>query len=665
MFIRNLWRMIILMPYTRTVILFICLLIVSACAERGILIEPVSPETVLMREAAGYWDREDYPTSQNLYQELSEKPGLTHRQQIIIWQRLGISAYYNQDYETALLALERWADLVPRAEESWQWHEFYSLSLKQVLGEDIYYRYMDDTSQNLLLLFEVRKNAALILVEFYFEEQMYPEAMHTLEKIYAQAETDRRKKDLEQSFQEYLEQLTQNELETALPFMDEDRMNSFPYNVFFWALYTRQLERDPLLWETLRPRLSQLSREGEFLDQRAYLREVEDWLERLGEPVDEIAMLLPLSGQFASSGRKILRGAGIAHQKMLFNGLSFRLRIINTDQDGWIHELESMDSVSIVGGPVSRDVWKEVTASGLNREKIFFTFLPSIDEEGVSGWRFFNSPADQVRALLDRSIENLGFTDFAVFYPEDDFGRTFAQVFYQEAERKGVRVSGFQSYPGDEPERWNSIVASFLNVRTMGSPSKNPSPDFQAVFIPDSLSRVKGIIPQFFYFDQNQLVFMGPMLWSQAYSPDTLEQQYFSLSMTSGAWLDDNPSPGSMELKSSLSETAQGDPDLWAALGYDFVRFAARLGNLPPSREYEQINNQLANISFFDWSMAPIYWDVQGKAFQDLYVLQMDQSNLSLADMDYLSSLVMIREARKAQWIEMIREKEQESRIAD
>jgi hypothetical protein len=119
------------------------------------------------------------------------------------------------------------------------------------------------------------------MVEFYFEEQMYPEAMHTLEKVYAQAETYRRREDLEQSFQEYLEQIDPADLETALPLMDEDRMNSFPYNVFFWTLYTRQLERDPLLWQTLRPRLTQLSREGEFLDQRAYIREVKTGLKDL------------------------------------------------------------------------------------------------------------------------------------------------------------------------------------------------------------------------------------------------------------------------------------------------------------------------------------------------------------------------------------------------
>ncbi|MFP4129054.1 MAG: hypothetical protein ACLFSF_08420, partial [Desulfonatronovibrio sp.] len=194
------------------------------------------------------------------------------------------------------------------------------------------------------------------------------------------------------------------------------------------------------------------------------------------------------------------------------------------------------------------------TESGLNREKIFFTFLPSIDDEGSKGWRFFASPEDQVRVMIDKAVFDLGFTDFAIFYPEDDFGRAYAQVFWKEAVKKGARISGLQSYPRNEPERWNNIVASFLDITDTGQSHKNISPEFQAVFIPDSLSKAKGLLPQFFYFDQNQLVFMGPMLWSQAFSPDSLEQQYFSLSMTTGAWLAEDMPEGADRLQSGMNK---------------------------------------------------------------------------------------------------------------
>ena len=650
------------MTFTRFFpIIFIILFFVSACAERAVIPDPVPPETPLMSQAARSWDRKDYASSQSLYERLSEQPGLPERQQLLIWQRLGISAFYNQDYETALPALGRWADIEPRAKQFWQWHNMYSLSLKKTVGHDIYYRYLCDLIRNSSNPFDLRKKAAQALTDFHFQQGRYPDAMSAMASFHTYADTLPRRLELEQDFRQYLDQFSLSDLEHASTLLDQDKLLFFPWNVFYWSLYSRQLEKNYDLWSSLRPKLGTLSRRGQFADQAPYIRQFEKWTQMLGMPDREIAILLPLSGQFSASGWKILRGAGIAQWNLLLQGNRLKVRVINTDDEDWLQQLKSMDSVIMAGGPVSRSAWEKITASGINNDIVFFTFLPSIDDEGISGWRFFTSPGDQVRAMINRSIYELGFTDFAIFYPEDDFGRTYAQIFWEEASRNGVRISGLQSYPPDEPERWNSLVASFLNIRNMSTPYKHPSPDFQAIFIPDSLSRVKGLIPQFFYFDQNQLVFMGPMLWSQAYSPDTIEQQFFSLSMTTGAWLDDNPSPAAVNLVSKLDETMQGKPDFWVALGYDFVKFAEGLENLPSPASYELINSQLAGSTNHSWSMAPISWDNQGRASQDLYVFQLSRSSMSLADMDYFNSLIQIREARKAQWMQLILERDQQS----
>lgn len=646
------------MSSTRTIILLLCLFVIFACAEKKTIPEPPPSEPSLMEQAADYWNKKDYSASQDLYRKLASQPDLTQRQELIIWQRLAVSAFKNGDYESALPALEKWAELDRRAKQSWEWHEMFSVSLKKTVGRNIYSRYLNDLLQDLQAPYELRKNAALALAGFHFEEGRYPESMSILENIYARADSTGRKKELEQELSTYLEQFTTDELMSARAFLDQEKTHYFPWNVFLWSLYSRQLKNDPSRWESLGPLLDTLSRQGKFADQEPYARQFEIWLEEFGRPVREIAMLLPLSGQFSSSAWKILRGAEVAHWEMLQDKSRIKIRIINTNHERWLEKLQAMDSVSIVGGPLSGNTWKEITESGLNREKIFFTFLPSIDDEGSKGWRFFASPEDQVRVMIDKAVFDLGFTDFAIFYPEDDFGRAYAQVFWKEAVKKGARISGLQSYPRNEPERWNNIVASFLDITDTGQSHKNISPEFQAVFIPDSLSKAKGLLPQFFYFDQNQLVFMGPMLWSQAFSPDSLEQQYFSLSMTTGAWLAEDMPEGADRLQSGMNKTFQSQPDLWAALGYDFIRFIENLNNLPSPEQNEEINKQLAAVNFQDWSMAPVSWDKQGRASQDLYVLQINKDKLSRADMNYYNSLIQIRKARKHQWMEKLREKE-------
>ncbi|MFW6036589.1 MAG: penicillin-binding protein activator [Desulfonatronovibrio sp.] len=646
------------MSSTRTIILLLCLFVIFACAEKKTIPEPPPSEPSLMEQAADYWNKKDYSASQDLYRKLASQPDLTQRQELIIWQRLAVSAFKNGDYESALPALEKWAELDRRAKQSWEWHEMFSVSLKKTVGRNIYSRYLNDLLQDLQAPYELRKNAALALAGFHFEEGRYPESMSILENIYARADSTGRKKELEQELSTYLEQFTTDELMSARAFLDQEKTHYFPWNVFLWSLYSRQLKNDPSRWESLGPLLDTLSRQGKFADQEPYARQFEIWLEEFGRPVREIAMLLPLSGQFSSSAWKILRGAEVAHWEMLQDKSRIKIRIINTNHERWLEKLQAMDSVSIVGGPLSGNTWKEITESGLNREKIFFTFLPSIDDEGSKGWRFFASPEDQVRVMIDKAVFDLGFTDFAIFYPEDDFGRAYAQVFWKEAVKKGARISGLQSYPRNEPERWNNIVASFLDITDTGQSHKNISPEFQAVFIPDSLSKAKGLLPQFFYFDQNQLVFMGPMLWSQAFSPDSLEQQYFSLSMTTGAWLAEDMPEGADRLQSGMNKTFQSQPDLWAALGYDFIRFIENLNNLPSPEQNEEINKQLAAVNFQGWSMAPVSWDKQGRASQDLYVLQINKDKLSRADMNYYNSLIQIRKARKHQWMEKLREKE-------
>ncbi|MFP4129053.1 MAG: hypothetical protein ACLFSF_08415 [Desulfonatronovibrio sp.] len=93
-------------------------------------------------------------------------------------------------------------------------------------------------------------------------------------------------------------------------------------------------------------------------------------------------------------------------------------------------------------------------------------------------------------------------------------------------------------------------------------------------------------------------------------------------------------------------------------MGYDFIRFIENLNNLPSPEQNEEINKQLAAINFQGWSMAPVSWDKQGRASQDLYVLQINKDKLSRADMNYYNSLIQIRKARKHQWMEKLREKE-------
>lgn len=645
------------MSLTRSIAFLLFAVLLFGCTPVKIVTEPVSSDAQRMQQADRYWASENYVMSRNLYREIAQLPDISARQRLLVEQRLAISSFHVEDFQQAIESFEKWAELDPGIKRSWQWHEMYALSLREASGDDEYYSYLQVIYQDKLYPREITDNASLDLAEFHFDQGRYSEAMSILEKNYNQLTARNHKQNFEKSFHDYLSAISVQKLTQASPFMDHDKIYQFPFNIFFWSLYSAKLADDPSQWKSLHPKIAALHRHADFADPKPFARQFEQWMKEFGVPEHEIAILLPLSGKFSSTGWKILKGVGQAHWEMLGSDIQVKIRAINTSSKDWMEELRNTNS-TIVGGPVSGRTWDEIVDSGLNKDKTFFTFLPGINDEGISGWRFFASPNDQVRSMIDRAVEDLGFTDFGVFYPEDDFGRAYAQAFWEEANKKGVRVSGLKSYPGSEPSRWNDIVASFLNIQNKNTPYRHPEPDFQAVFIPDSLSRANGLIPQFFYFDQNQLLFMGPMLWYQAFVPDTLEQQYFNLTMTPGPLWNENPADDSQNLITELNATAHTEPDFWVALGYDFVKFASEMQNLPSPSRHESVNEILAQNSFKNWSMAPIYWDEQGHASQDLHVFQLSRENMDLADTEYIRSLIQIRKARQDQWIRMIREKE-------
>ncbi|MCA1743542.1 MAG: hypothetical protein LC631_06300 [Desulfovibrionales bacterium] len=437
------------MSLTRSIFFLLCAMLLFACAPKKIITEPVRIDAERMQQADRYWANENYVMSRNLYREISKLPDISPRQRLLVEQRLAISSFHVEDFQQAIDSFEKWAELDPGIKRSWQWHEMYALSLRETSGDDEYFSYLLSTSRDRLFPQEINNNASLYLARFHFDQGRYPEAMTVLKTTYDQLTTRNQKQEFEKSFHDYLSELSLQELTQAFSFMDQDKTYQFPYNIFFWSLYSAKVADDPSQWKSLQPKIAALHRQADFADPKPFARQFEEWMDKLGVPAHEITVLLPLSGQFSSTGWKILKGVGQAHLEMLASDIKVKIRAINSNSKDWIQELEKTNS-TIVGGPVSGSTWDKIVEAGINKDKTFFTFLPGIDNEGISGWRFFPSPNDQVRSMLNRAVDDLGFTDFGVFYPEDDFGRAYAQAFWEEANKKGVRVSGLMSYPGNE-----------------------------------------------------------------------------------------------------------------------------------------------------------------------------------------------------------------------
>jgi len=334
----------------------------------------------------------------------------------------------------------------------------------------------------------------------------------------------------------------------------------------------------------------------------------------------KIALVLPLSGPFASIGERVLDGAGLAQSFLAKDGLNAQVRAVDTGEPGWLEELAGLPGdVAVIGGPIRPDMFRLLYAAGQQRKRAVFAFTSSLDKarEGVEAWRFFAAPEDQARALIRTAMDEFGVRNFGVLHPDEDYGRRMAELFTNQAKTMGAAIAARKSYPPDNPLEWRARVKDLLDqAARAGLP-------LGAVFLPDGWPQAEMLAPSFYYFGQEHLLLMGSNLWGETLSQGmNVSERIFRLSFFPSAWTPANKSFAARELGSALSRTrGRAEPGLWEALGFDFVRFAVRLGPLSPGWTPELVNERVVSAQNMDWSMAPLFWNDQRQVSQNLFLL--------------------------------------------
>ena len=114
---------------------------------------------------------------------------------------------------------------------------------------------------------------------------------------------------------------------------------------------------------------------------------------------------------------------------------------------------------------------------------------------------------------------------------------------------------------------------------------------------------------------------LGTSLWEQGLSAaDHVTAHYYNLAVFPGAWdKTATLSPAAARLQAAYALAGKSDPDFWAGLGYDFVRFASTL-DIPAGWSAATVNAALARSADMPWSMAPLRWSPQGRASQNLFL---------------------------------------------
>jgi len=237
-----------------------------------------------------------------------------------------------------------------------------------------------------------------------------------------------------------------------------------------------------------------------------------------------VTVLLPLSGKFKAVGRNV-------QEALEWGAGSVRLQVVDSGgtAETAVEALEQAvdDGAIAVVGPLLSDETDAVVAAAERRHVPLISLSQSYEPDGARfALQGMYTRGDQVQALLDFTMGQLGMTAFAQFHPDTDYGNSAAELFREAVVERGgtIRASGVYSLEdpfteeeleameerGEEPppSRKPMAVAPDFGSRvggqaeldqlkaraaaTGGNPNTvvlPPLVDFHALFIPESAGK--------------------------------------------------------------------------------------------------------------------------------------------------------------------------------
>ncbi len=320
-----------------------------------------------------------------------------------------------------------------------------------------------------------------------------------------------------------------------------------------------------------------------------------------------IGCLLPLSGPFAMYGQEVLDGLELGLDIFGEGGEGApSLKFVIRDTKGElavaidaIRELAEEERAIVALGPLISKVAEGVVVKAQEFGMPIVTFSQSEGITSTGGMVFQNclTAEDQLRALIDKAMGEMGLKRFAILYPANAYGRYFMDKLWDKVEARGGMITAVESYEPRDTDFGTQIKkmvglfyprpesetieeeegeleegqAELGGEDEAREEKQRPIIDFDAVFIPDSYERAALIGSQLAYYDVVGVRLLGTDLWN---SPGLIE---IGGEYVRGALFPSGFFPGSgYKGVDSFVDRYRGsfgkEPGLLAAIGYDTMR---------------------------------------------------------------------------------------------
>jgi ABC-type branched-subunit amino acid transport system substrate-binding protein len=267
----------------------------------------------------------------------------------------------------------------------------------------------------------------------------------------------------------------------------------------------------------------------------------------------------------------------------------------------------------------------------------------------------FITPEMQARTLGAYLFRDLGIKRVAILYPDEKYGQKYMELFWDIVDEYGGQVVGVEAYDGrktDFTEPIQKLTGEFFPVpeslkpkpveietytgpgweaqtglmenQEQNSESKTINIDFQALFIPDSPSRVNLILPQLAFNDARNMVLVGTNLWHDA-SILKDAKGYNQQAVITDGFFGDSQNAVTAEFTRKFESVFNERPKFLEAISYDNASILFLTAMDPAIDSRQALRDMLRGSRLFEGVTGTTRFDRDGVAHRNLFLMTIKQ----------------------------------------
>ena len=623
--------------------------------------EAADPEEAIFLRAESYFEAESYDKALRIYKSyLDDYPAGRFAPQILL--RIGAIHIASEDYEAAMKSFKRILEEYPDS----PFVEHAKVEILATLYHQNQYETVIQLASNIL---EETKSKELIVKTYLILGDTYvaQEAPEDAVYFYTMAHKEAAPTDQE---------IVIEKLKAAISQLDAGAIDSLLSHV------QEELPKGYLLYqlgivysgdEQFEEAMEALSEFVKTFPDHEHSEQAKTLMDEISEKFeyrrDAIGCLLPLSGPYKRYGNQALKGIELAFGLFNARGIDPAINLIIKDTgadpdkaDAAVRALIDEQVAAIIGPMVTADTAAAI-AQNYGIPIITITQKENITDIGDKVFRNYLTPRMQVETIVSFAADKLGVQKFAILYPNEKYGTTFMNLFWDEVIKHGGSVVGLESYNPSHtdfadpikrlvglhyevPEDLKEIVASMGGAGN-GDVDGDQEPgetmedeyrddvdapddeedqpqaiiDFEAVFIPDAPKMSGLIIPQLAFYDVENVYLLGTNLWHSKRLIDMAKDYVQGAIMTDGFF----PQSNSRRVKDfirNFNDTYGENPGFIEATTFDTAMMLFDIVTRPDIRSRNAIKNELLYLQDFQGVTGLTSFDVNGEVRKKLSLLR-------------------------------------------